>query len=222
MKVKEIVARVRSAIDEQMANDSDFLDNTSDEENLTMTIIDKIGYALAYILENAPEDKLASDMLTGLTTAESTGITVAAGECVKVKLPSDVLRVVSARLSSWSLSPVPVTEFSQEYQMQQDDYARGSWDRPVNAIVYHGKDRYLEMYSAKAANDEVEVALVRKPVISDTSTLYGDQETEVTVPVRLEGALIYHIAGLTMVAFREEVAASLFTIARQHLTGINE
>ena len=209
---------MRSAIDELTANDSEFLDATSDEQNLTAVIIDKIPYALTYVFENAPEDKLDNDSLGSLTQAETSIVTIAAGEPVKVKLPSDVIRVVSARLSSWSQSPVPVSESSQEYLMQQDAYARGSWDRPVNAIAYHGADRYLELYSAKASTDSIEASVIRKPTIGDTSV----GTTDISVPSRLESAFIYQIAGLTMVAFREQIAASLFTIARQYLTGISQ
>ena len=42
-------------------------------------------------------------------------------------------------------------------------------------------------------------------------------ETDVAVPTRLDAAFIYQIAALVMVAFREEVAKSLFSIAQQYL-----
>ncbi len=213
MQVKEIVARVRSAIDEVMENDSDFLAESSDEQNLTSIIIDKIPYALTYIVENAPDDKLDGGALDSLTTDELDGLAIAAGQPVKVKLPENVIRVVSARLSSWSQSPVPVSESSQEYLMQQDEYARGSWDRPVSAIAYHGKDRYIELYSARADSDNVVISIVRKPTATDIS----DPETEIGIPVRLEAAYIYQISGLVMVAFREQVSETLFRIAQQYL-----
>lgn len=219
MTVEEIVRRVRSAIDELMVNDSEFLGQSSDEQNLTAAIIDKIPYALTYVIENAPEEKLDGDILESLTLAELSGVTIAAGQPVKVKLPKDVIRVVSARLSSWSQSPVPVNESSQEYLMQQDEYARGSWDRPVNAIAYHGGDRYLELYSAKDGSDQIETSIVRRPASGGTA---GGGQDDVVVPVRLEAAFIYQIAGLTMVAFREQIAASLFAIAREHITGTNQ
>lgn len=204
---------MRSAIDEVMANDSEFLNASSDEQNLTDIIKDKIAYALTYVLENATEDKLGDDSFSALSSAETSGVTITAGQMVKVKLPSDVIRVVSARLSSWSQSPVPVSESSQEYLMQQDSYARGSWDRPVIAIAYHGAYRYLELYSAKANNDDIEASVIRKPTIGDTSV----GTTDISVPTRLEGAFIYQIAGLTMVAFREQVATTLFKIAREYM-----
>ena len=214
MKKDEIETRVRSAIDEVVQNDSEFQEAMTDEKDLSGVIIDKIPYALTYILENAPEDKLCND-IDSLTPAETSGVTIAAGKPVKVKLPADVIRVLSARLSSWSQSPVPVSERSQEYLMQQDDYARGSWDRPVVAVTYQNKDRYLELYSAKANDDTILASIIRKPTIDDTTT-------DIDVPSRLEGAFIYQIAGLTMVAFREEVSARLFTLADKYLgIGVN-
>lgn len=216
MKVKEIVERVRLAIDEQMENDSEFLNKSTDEANLTAVIIDKIRYALIYVIENAPDEKLDSNMLTEVNVGDAT-VTVAAGKCVSVKLPQDVLRVMSARLSSWSLSPVPITEYSQEYLMQQDEYARGSWDRPVTAIVYKGTDRYLELYSAKTSEDTVSVSCIKTPSVADAATMQENPDTDVSIPARLESAVIYQIAGLTMVAFREDIASSLFTIAQRYM-----
>ena len=209
MQVQEIVRRVRSALDEVTGHDAEFVNASSDEQNLKTLIIDKIPYALTFILESAPVDKLG-DSIGGLTTEEISGVTIADGQPVKVELPSNVIRVVSARLSSWSQSPVPVADSSQEYLMQQDEYARGSWDRPVVAIVCSGADRYLELYSAKESTDTIEASVIRKPTIGDTSA----DTTDVSVPSRLEGAFIYQIAGLTMVAFREQIAASLFKIAQ--------
>ena len=230
MDVQEIVRQVRSAIDELTAiDDSEYQEATADEENLEAVIRDKIPYALTYVIEHAPEDKFLPEDLSVLTEGELAGVTVEAGKAVKVKIPSDVLRVVSARLSSWFQSPVPVTESSQEYLMQQDEYARGSWDRPVNAIVFHGEERWLEMYCAKTAADTLEVAFVRKPALpaADAPGVVAGETAgdapgvvtgmEVKVPVRLEAAFIYQIAGLTMVAFREEVSARLFALADKYL-----
>ena len=101
--------------------------------------------------------------------------------------------------------------------MQQDEYARGSWDRPVTAVAYHGGVRYLELYSAKSSDDTVSISCIKKPVVSDVATLLSNQDTDVSVPSRLEGAFIYQVAGLAMVAFRESVAQSLFSIARRYM-----
>ena len=73
MLVSEIVKRVRAVIDELMQNDSNFLRESEDEKNLTSVIIDKIGYALQYVIENAPLDKLDGDMIETLTSSPITG-----------------------------------------------------------------------------------------------------------------------------------------------------
>ena len=216
MTVQEIVTRVRSAIDELMENDSQFLRQSTDEANLTRVIIDKIGYALQHIMEIAPLDKLDSDVFDTLTPAElSSDFSIDAELVGRVKLPKDLLRIIEARLSSWSHFPIPEPDTSQVYLMQQDKYARGSWDRPANILTYIGADKTLEMYCAKTTSDTLNFVFIRKP---DTSNIDADHmSADVDVPAALEASLIYQIAGLSMVAFREDVAASLFTIAARYL-----
>jgi len=218
MLVSEIVTRVRAAIDELMENDSDFLRESEDEKNLTAVIIDKVGYALQYVIENAPLDKLDGDMIETLASTPVTGIftlntTTLVGTLV---LPTDMLRIVEARLSSWSHFPAPEPDTSQAYLMQQDEYARGSWDRPVNILTYNASGRkVLEMYCAKTASDTLVFGFVRKP---DTSNIDASHlTTNVKVPAQLEASLIYQIAGLTMTAFKDELAGPLFAIAARYL-----
>lgn len=221
MTVGEIVTRVRAAIDELMENDSEFLRESADEMNLTRTIVDKIGYALQHILETAPLDKLDSSAFETLDAAAlADSFSIDATTLVgMLKLPTDLLRIVEARLSSWSHFPIPESDRSQVYLMQQDKYARGSWDRPVNILTWHGSDRYLEMYCAKvgtgADKDTLHFTFIRKPSVTNYSA--DDQTVNVNVPTLLEGSLIYQVAGLTMVAFREDIAASLFAIAARYL-----
>lgn len=216
MTVQEIVTRVRAAIDELMENDSDFLRESTDEMNLTRVIIDKIGYALQHIYENAPLDKLDSDVYEELTPTEMENQFSITDDLVGVlKLPTDLLRIIEARLSSWSQFPVPESDRSQVYLMQQDQYARGSWDRPVNILTYHGADKTLEMYCAKTNGDTLNFVFIRKPDPDSYDAEHLDDD--VKVPKSLEASLIYQIAGLSMVAFREDVAADLFEIAARYL-----
>ena len=207
MQVSDIVTRVRAAIDELMANDSGFLSASADEKNLDEIIKDKIGYALQHIIEVAPLDKLGTEMFS--TLADSSHFSLD-GLIGKLRLPSDLLRIVEARLSSWSQYPLPESDTSQVFLMQQDEYARGSWDRPVNILTYEGTERVLLMYSAKSSDDSLKFTYIAKPNISTSATT-------VNVPTRLEAALVYQVAGLTMVAFREDIAQSLFAIADRYI-----
>ena len=216
MTVGEIVTRVRAAIDELMENDSQFLRQSTDEMNLTRVIVDKIGYALQHIMENAPLDKLDDDVFEELTAAElASRFSIDAELVGRVKLPTDLLRIIEARLSSWSHFPIPDSDTSQVYLMQQDTYARGSWDRPVNILTYNGRQRILEMYCARTQQDTLNFVFIRKPAPNGYSA--DDLQAEVKVPSQLQASLIYQIAGLSMVAFREDVAASLFAIAERYL-----
>lgn len=226
MLVSEIVSRVRSAIDELMVNGSGFLTESADEKNLTQVIIDKIGYALQYVVENAPLEKLDSSAFEELTPTELQGFSLVnigtqANPDYKgrLKLPTDLIRIIDARLSSWTHFPRPLPDTSEEAIMQQDEYARGSWDRPANILTYDGADRYLDMYCAKTGTgtgaDTLKFTFIRKPSTEHYDET--DMSEDVPVPALLEASLIYQIAGMAMTAFREDVAASLFAIARNYL-----
>ena len=78
------------------------------------------------------------------------------------------------------------------------------------SVVIHGG-------SAKDASDKPEISYIPKPTIASVATMEEQMETDVAVPTRLDAAFIYQIAALVMVAFREEVAKSLFSIAQQYL-----
>ena len=179
MTVQEIVTRVRAAIDELMQNDSQFLRQSTDEANLTSVIVDKIGYALQHLLEIAPLDKLDSDVYEELTPQElQTNFSIDSELVGRVKLPKDLLRIIEARLSSWSHFPIPVSDTSQVYLMQQDKYARGSWDRPVNILTYIGADKTLEMYCAKESSDTLNFVFIRKPDMSNIDTDHMSAEVD--------------------------------------------
>lgn len=218
MTVSEIVKRVRAVIDELMQNDSDFLRQSEDEKNLTSVIIDKIGYALQYVLENAPIDRIDDNMLETLTgTALTNSFSINGTSLVATLiLPTDLLRIVEARLSSWSRFPVPEPDTSQVYLMQQDQYAKGSWDRPVNILTYNASGKkILEMYCAKENIDTLRFVFIRKPSLTNVDADHPD--TNVSVPSQLEASLIYQIAGLAMTAFKDDVAATLLAISQRYL-----
>lgn len=216
MTVQEIVTRVRSAIDELMENDSQFLRESNDEMNLTRVIVDKIGYALQHVIEEAPAEKLDDSVYEEFSSSDMASRFSIDTELVgHVKLPTDILRIIEARLSSWSHFPIPEPDTSQVYLMQQDKYARGSWDRPVNILTYSGKQRMLEMYCAKTQQDTLNFVFIRKPTASSYSA--DNMGATVKCPSGLEASLIYQVAGLSMVAFREDVAATLFAIAARYL-----
>ena len=220
MTVQEIVTRVRSAIDELPENGSALNGLTDDEENMTRIIADKIGYGVVHILEHAPLDKMDAATFSALSQDEIGTLFSIDNEVGKLKLPENVLRIVDARLSSWPYFPTPELDNSQVALMQSDKYARGSYDRPVNIFTYNGKDRYLYMYSAKELTDTVTFTYVAKPSTAQYSA--SNLSQTVDIPSKLEAALIYQVAGLTMTAYREDIAASLFAIAKDYMGIVEE
>lgn len=218
MQVSGLVSRVRAAIDELMVNDSGFLSQSNDEINLDNIIKDKIADALQYVVENAPLEKLGTSLFKNLTDSQlessfSIDTTTLVGS---LKLPTDLLRIVEARLSTWAQFPAPESDTSQVYLMQSDEYAKGSWDRPVNILTYEGTDRVLKMFCAKTSSDTLVFTYIATPTVDTSST-----SSTIDVPPLLESALVYEVAGMAMVAFRDQVAQSLFAIADRHI-GINK
>ncbi len=214
MQVSGLVSRVRAAIDELMANDSGFLTQSSDEVNLDDIIKDKIADALQYVVENSPLDKLGTSLFVTLTGTElsnrfSIDTTTLVGT---LKLPADLLRIIEARLSTWAQFPKPESDSSQMALMQSDQYAKGSWDRPVNILTCDGTDWYLKMYCAKESSDDLKFTYIARPTVNTSSGT-----NVVNVPPLLESALVYEVAGMAMVAFRDQVAQSLFAIADRHI-----
>lgn len=221
MTVPEIVKRVRLAIDEYTLEGTSFAQLTTDEQDLTRIIVDKIPYALQQVIEEAPLDKLDDDMFETLSSAQIASnfelVTIGTDKMGKLKLPDDLLRIIEARLDSWSHYPIPEPSTSQVYLMQQDQYARGSWDRPVNILTFDGSDRVLEMYCAKTASDTLNFVYIVKPDMTNVDIEHPT--TDVDVPSKLEASLIYQVAGLTMMAYREDIAGTLLAISKRYMDG---
>lgn len=224
MTVSEIVTRVKAAIDE--LEDTTAIDITSGNEdgdgtNLDNVITDKISYALEWIYMNAPLtllDDSSQTIYTGKATVTEEDenvlkMTFGTDNIVTVELPTDILRIVSARLSSWTYAPVPVNQYSEEAKMQQYKITMGSPDMPAVVVLSDENPKKMKMYTADGTDDTLHVSLILKPT-ADTS----DTTKSVSVPKKLEMAFIYHIAGLTLTALRDGAADAMFKIAMQSFT----
>ena len=209
---------MRSAIDELTANDSQHITSSGDVQNMDRIIVDKIGDALIHIYEEAPLGKL-TDVFDKLSAQEVSLFSLDSDTLVaKITLPDNFLRFVSARLSSWSHYPIPEDATSPVAMMQQDQYAKGSWDRPVIIMSVSNKNRYLEMYCAKTSEDTLSFTFIRKPTVPTVDvTSTSSMEQDIDVPAKLEAAYIYHVAALTEAAFREDIADALMAISQRYL-----
>lgn len=69
-----------------------------------------------------------------------------------MKLPDDFLRLITLQMSDWS-RPIQtlINEDSAEYRKQQNKYLRGTWERPIGAIVHRMPyGDFLELYCCKS------------------------------------------------------------------------
>lgn len=210
MNVSEIIYKVKAAIDELSTLDYPKLAESVNLENIDLIIVDKIPYALEWIIQNAPATLLTGDLTesfnnSGLVTKVSDDYVF------EIELPSTTLRVVSARLSTWMFTPEMSDEHSDVAVMQMYPTSRGTWDNPACVIYNENGKQILRMFSGKTKDDVYYITLALKPDVSFTDT--WDGEAIVPIPERLTASFIYYIAGLTTLAMKEDVSKSLLELA---------
>lgn len=210
MNVSEIIYKVKAAIDELSTLDYPKLAESVNLENIDLIIVDKIPYALEWIIQNAPATLLTGDLTESFNNSGL--VTKVSGDYVfDIELPSTTLRVVSARLSSWMFTPEMSDEHSDVAAMQMYPTSRGTWDNPACVIYNENGKQILRMFSGKTRDDVYYITLALKPDVSFTDT--WDGEAIVPIPERLTASFIYYIAGLTTLAMKEDVSKSLLELA---------
>ena len=210
MNVSEIIYKVKAAIDELSTLDYPKLAESVNLENIDLIIVDKIPYALEWIIQNAPATLLTGDLTESFNNSGL--VTKVSGDYVfEIELPSTTLRVVSARLSTWMFTPEMSDEHSDIAAMQMYPTSRGTWDNPACVIYNENGKQILRMFSGKTKDDVYYITLALKPDVSFTDT--WDGEAIVPIPERLTASFIYYIAGLTTLAMKEDVSKSLLELA---------
>lgn len=212
MKVSEITDKVRICIDEIAHNDAEF---TGDQDNSEMeTVIrEKIPEAVRYVMTYADAGLVEPD--TVYTKEKNADAVKVGGDLVgRIALPERFLRVCYARFASWPLYVSDVIRWDGgEYAMLGDPYVTCTWERPGIAVVPSpAGGRTLELYRAREAGEDFEVGIVTEP---DTGTGGGD--AEVSMPLRLVPALVYYLAGLTLMTYNERRADDMFNQALLHM-----
>ena len=216
MNVSEIMYRVKAAIGEVVNLDNPRLAEGVNSDNLEYIIVDKISYAFEWVIQNAPisllEGSLTTQLDSRLAVRKDDG-------SIEVVLPDDVLRIVSARLSSWSYSPPVSDEHSEVAAMQMYPCSKGTYDSPACVLYSEDGKQILRMYSAWGKDDKVYVSVIRKPTTIAVDPADGTKSLD--VPSRLEASFIYYISALTMQAMGEN-AQSFFEIATLNLKNNGE
>jgi hypothetical protein len=202
--VEEIIEAVRTKLDEIGLNESEMMASESDNVNLDSVIESCIGNAYRYVSLQADVQMLEGKILA------SPGMTIGTDLVAKMMLPTDFLRLVGIRLSSWKTSVNRlVEEHSPEYMMQSNRFLCGTPERPVAALVHTMTGKQIELYKAASEKDSLK-SFVYIPSLPDG---FGSVE----ISDQTADAFIYYIAALTLVTFREEAAANFMSVARNLL-----
>lgn len=202
--VDDIVEEVKICIDEIGPNDSEMIGS---QDNMDMSIIirSKIIDALRYVNGNADPGMLTPD---AVIDKADTSVSIDKDLVGHVVLPDNFMRLCYARFASWVMFlSEPIYWDDPEYSMLKDPYATGTPERPKLAMVPYPK-LTLELYKAKDRNDSIQVGIMTEP-----SIINEDGEEKVSVSDRLVQALVYYIAGLTLLTYKDEHADSMFNQA---------
>lgn len=202
--ISQIIESVRIKYDEIGLNESEMITPDEDSRNFDTIVKSNISAAFDFVINGAE-----LSMLEG-KSAENLEVTIDENLVGHIDLPTDFLRVITLKLSSWHSSPSKIiTEDSPEYRMQSDPYACGTFQQPVIALIHNSKGKQLEFYKAKKADDTL-ASFVYIPK-------WTEEKTSVEIPELLSDAFIYYIAALTAATFREDIANDFFKIARSLL-----
>lgn len=200
----EIYAKVKAFIDEVGENDSEFMLSDKDTQNLE-TIINEVALpSVRNVHLNAPNGTLIGE------PQEIEDFSIDSTSLVgTITLPEKFLRLVSAKLNTWD-SPVTraITEDMAEYRMQSNKYMRGTYNKPVCAVVRTSEGALkLELYSAKSASDTLALILLTEPAWAPDE---DNGEQYVLICPRLKNAIIAQITGQLLLALNEDQRAQTF------------
>lgn len=202
--IDEIVGAVRVKLDEISLNESEMMDAEEDNTNLDKVIKSCISEAYRMV------SLLADVSMIEGKDGSGSPLSIDSNLVGRVELPSDFIRLVGIRLSSWnSAKSSAVPEDSPEYRMQSNKWVCGSPSRPVVALTNNGSSSMLELYKASSSEDTLKS-------FTYVASISKDAEN-VGISDQLSDAFIYFVAGLTMVTFREDVADKFFAVGRNLL-----
>lgn len=204
--VDSIVADVKVCFDEIGLNDAEFLTDTDNTEMDTI-ITSKIGDALRFVGLHADVGYLEP-------TVVSTDVTAKDG-MVDYKLPDDFLRMIYAQLSDWLFAATePIFYTEKEYATLKNPITTGYPDNPKVAIT---ADKHLELYTTKRSDVKLSFGYIgeTEKVEEEDGTVNQVKVVKWPIPNKLYRAVIYYIAGLTLLTYKDQHADSLINIALQ-------
>ncbi len=210
-----LVGEIRVVLDQNMSSTA--LTGLGDVDTLSLDelIGSKIVDAAECVVRNAPVE-LLSDACVSVTPSS---ITIGSDLKILVALPSDFLRLVRLKASSWpyalySLLP----ESSPLYKQVHSSYGvRGTKDRPLAFLLANSGDApVIEAYRASANADSLDaVQIVTKP-----SFVTQNDVTSIGLGVLLKRPTVYYAAYLVALSLQEKEAAErLLGVCNELLRG---
>lgn len=206
VQLSQIVKQVKIILNENIEMEQIFaLD--PDQLQLEELIGERIIDAVRFIHENGRREFISDGIeLTGTpsTNQDGTGY---------IGLPENFLRLIVFQLTAWNMPVIePISDADPKYLMQKSKFTgvRGGPSKPVCAITNGIGGKVLEFYSVPPGTTAI-VKIARYLPIPEK------EGATIKICPKLKTAIYYHCAGLVALTFKDQVASSLFDIAKSYL-----
>lgn len=205
--VAVITSDVKVCLDEIGINDAEFLLD-GDNRDMNEIIESKIPDAIRYVYLNAGTLFVKPKINNAYFDVDNKGVAIK-------ELPNDFLRFSFAQLDDWSFAATEVIlNTDKEYAALKNPITTGYPDNPKAAIVNKAEGQYdkrfLELYSSKKTSENVSGMY---GYIAAPSLTTQDGASGYVIEDNVYRAVVYQAAGLTLQAFKDAHADSMFNIA---------
>lgn len=216
--VSVIIKDVRTAIDEIALNDADFAGG-EDNKELDSIICSKIKEAVDFVHGNAAysiiniSDNSSTDGSVKCKEAKSTE---RADSVYVIQRPTDFHRFLFGMMDCWGELVLETIDVGTEDYVLAHDPVVGA--TPYRPAVAYGE---LQFEFIRGASKDANTASLYYLPICDYDHIADNSTTkEITINKSLYTALIYQLAGLTLLTLGEQRADDMFNLAMTHM-GIN-
>jgi hypothetical protein len=223
--VSAIIKDVRIAIDEIALNDADFAGG-EDNQELDSIICSKIKEAVDFVHGNAAYsiiDISDNSSTEGSVKCKEATSTERADFVYVIQKPTDFHRFLYGMMDCWGELVLETIDVgTEDYALALDPVVGATPNRP--AIAYDGLNFMFIKGAGKGTDkgtdkDEDTASLYYLPICGYDHTTDSTTE-EITINNSLYTALIYQLAGLTLLTLGEQSADNMFNLAMTHM-GIN-
>lgn len=207
--VSDMVKEIKILLDRNQESPS-LLPDDSDTLSQGELIRSKIVDAAKMILTNAPSPFVEGTELENPNVSWNLSYGTYVG---KVNLPSDLLRILSVKVSDWVRPAKVIMDNDDEYKLQTCRFGvRGNSEKPVAVIVHSDGARYLELYTSTTDEATLKLSYVQQPSINAGGNI--------SLPDLLVDAVKYMAGYLVCISLGDsDTANGLLSVARD-LAGI--